>query len=163
MKKAVALIIVIIIILALSLFVLYLANLESHHLNISPLYYHKTLSESVTDMGIERAKQLLRDGANSTPPYAWRPWPACASCKPNDPCCKPVCDRCRCPNPTLCDEPGECSEANCKDCYLEEHVTIGGKKGTYRIYVTDTGPNKNSPIVTVESQLEEAQSATTSP
>jgi len=162
MRKTVALIIVIIIILALSLFALYLANLESHHLNISPLYHHKILSEFVNDMGVERAKQLLHDGVSSTPPYAWRPWPACKSCGPNSFCCNPVCDRCQCPNPTLCDEPGECSEANCGNCYLEEHITIpqGGKKGTYRIYVT--GP-KNSPTITVESQVEEAQSITTSP
>jgi len=167
MRKTVALIITIFIVVVLALFALYLTNLSSLHVEISPLYYHKTSSEFIIDIGIERAKQLLYDGINHNPPYPWRPWRGCyTNCGPNRACCgtsptSSVCQRCICPQGCKC-LPFPNYDKKCDSCYLEENITIprGGKKGTYRIFVTGS---KNSPTITVESQLEEAESVTTSP
>jgi len=142
-KKGITLIIVILIILILALIGVYLTNLSSIYLETSPLYYYKSSVEFISDSGIERGKELLRDKEGSS--YPWRPWANCPLY------CSPVCDKCTCPAGCSCSY----ADPNCDKCYLEENITIppGGKRAYYRIYVSGT---KNNPILKVEAYLEES-------
>ncbi len=140
-RKGVALVIVILMIVILALIGIYLANLGSIYLETSPLYYYRASVEFISDSGLERGKELLRDKVGNT--YPWRPWANCLLY------CDPVCDKCTCPAPCSCSY----TDPNCDECYLEENITIlpGGRSANYKIYVSG---RRNNPTLKVKAELE---------
>jgi hypothetical protein len=116
------LVIVVFSILLLSILALILASIESTYLFSGISYRSRAQVQFVSDAGLERAKELTVDSGGS-----WRPWKPCPER------CNPVCHKTFCP--PECTSP--CDYSKCKDCYLREYMTVGGKKSHYDIYVIE--------------------------
>ena len=122
--KSQALVIILLIMVIVAFLGAYIANLISLSSATYSTYYQDVQAEFITDMGLERGKELLADTSGD-----WRPWENCLSQ------CTPVCSNCHCPVGTCT----SCDYTSCQSCYLEEMMTIPphGKKGYYHLYVIE--------------------------